>query len=132
MRPSLLPASLTLIAALASAKLVTVPNSKYPFSHPSSQLLESLSPFPGANFVGHRAQTAGAGIGPGTSPNLDPSAFLAPPKDDCPPCNPFNCVLPSFPCLNNGQSRQERGGEEAAGRWRAGRDERPSGELTRA
>ncbi|BGP38555.1 FAD-dependent urate hydroxylase [Rhodotorula kratochvilovae] len=22
--------------------------------------------------------------------------------DECPPCNPFNCVLPAFSCLNNG------------------------------
>ena len=23
---------------------------------------------------------------------------------ECPPCNPFNCVLPAFPCLNTGTS----------------------------
>lgn len=22
---------------------------------------------------------------------------------ECPPCNPFNCVLPAFSCLNNGE-----------------------------
>ncbi|TNY21418.1 hypothetical protein DMC30DRAFT_350707 [Rhodotorula diobovata] len=30
-------------------------------------------------------------------------AALPPKKpDECPPCNPFNCVLPAFGCLNNG------------------------------
>lgn len=30
--------------------------------------------------------------------------FALPPPPECPPCNPFNCVLPAFGCLNNGAS----------------------------
>lgn len=37
---------------------------------------------------------------------------------ECPPCNPFNCVLPAFPCLNTGTSawiRIEKGPRTDAG-----------------
>lgn len=109
---SSLSTALALVATLAAAKTVTVTEPKYPFTHPSSQLLESLSPFPDATFVGQRSASRGgavAGIGHDTSPDCPDSAFSVPPKE-CPPCNPFNCVLPSFPCLNNGQSAGLRWG----------------------
>ncbi|GJN87353.1 hypothetical protein Rhopal_000302-T1 [Rhodotorula paludigena] len=38
--------------------------------------------------------------------------FALPPSkrpDECPPCNPFNCVLPAFSCLNNGQCNSFNG-----------------------
>ena len=115
MRPSVLPASLCLLLpSLASS--ILLPDPKYPFTHPSSQLLESLSPFPGASFTG-----LGVGLvepaagGPAIEPTHQPvqtatttnckvaGQFWAAPKEECPPCNPFNCVLPSFACLNNGE-----------------------------
>lgn len=100
-----LAASLALLVAVSSAKTVAEP--RIVFAHSSSPLLESISPFAGAAFTGHRAgpQPAAAGIGDGcqtTSGNVGLSGLVLPPKEECPPCNPFNCVLPSFPCLNKG------------------------------
>ncbi|SCZ99125.1 BZ3500_MvSof-1268-A1-R1_Chr3-1g05826 [Microbotryum saponariae] len=31
-----------------------------------------------------------------------PASLLMPRPPECPPCNPFNCVLPAFTCLNTG------------------------------
>lgn len=36
----------------------------------------------------------------------DASAYGERPPE-CPPCNPFNCVLPAFPCLNTGALRPD-------------------------
>lgn len=43
--------------------------------------------------------------------------FALPPSkrpDECPPCNPFNCVLPAFSCLNNGASNWRLRSRETA------------------
>ncbi|GAA5855775.1 hypothetical protein JCM8547_000351 [Rhodosporidiobolus lusitaniae] len=60
-------------------------------------LVQALSPFPNASFASvtstRQAQAALAA----------PALFAIPKRpEQCPPCNPFNCVLPAFGCLNNG------------------------------
>lgn len=59
----------------------------------SSRLVRSLSPFPNASFS---TRTPSVSL-------YEPTAGLIPPKDECPPCSPFNCVLPAFACLNTGE-----------------------------
>ncbi|BGP14521.1 hypothetical protein JCM10213_005190 [Rhodosporidiobolus nylandii] len=63
-------------------------------------LVQALSPFPNATFSKRDAQLAA------------PALFAAVPgkrPDECPPCNPFNCVLPAFPCLNSGTCNDYNG-----------------------
>ncbi|KAI5476299.1 ABC transporter [Pseudohyphozyma bogoriensis] len=104
--PSLPPATAPLsllVVAFASLTSVSATSS----SSTSPRLLESLSPFPNATFSSRpsravvlaREQQAAL-----TSPvSAAPwSPGLLPPRQDCPPCNPFNCVLPAFTCQNTG------------------------------
>lgn len=80
---------------------------------------EPVPPFPGARPFNSRAYAVVegvpehastpryAGFHPAVSHEglMGDALFAAlPPKkpDECPPCNPFNCVLPAFGCLNNG------------------------------
>lgn len=65
---------------------------------------ESLSPFPNASFSLARPAYS----------LVAASAFAAPDKG-CPPCNPFNCALPAFSCLNSGASRASYGGVTTTG-----------------
>ncbi|GAA5829442.1 hypothetical protein JCM11251_005053 [Rhodosporidiobolus azoricus] len=107
----MLTTSLTHLAALALVALshAAAPTSASPplppppsSIAPPSPLLHSLSPFPNATYT-HRHTRR--------SPSLSaPSLFLPPPpKEDCPPCNPFNCVLPAFSCLNNAECNDYNG-----------------------
>lgn len=59
-------------------------------AHGLSQL-ETLSPFANATFSLARAAAS-------------PLLLLPPAPAECPPCSPFNCLLPAFTCLNNGAS----------------------------
>lgn len=74
---------------LASALVVALAQSSYGFD----LITESLSPFPNATFSLARPPHSFAAA-PG----------FATPEKECPPCNPFNCALPAFSCLNSGQS----------------------------
>ncbi|GAA5914974.1 putative ATP-dependent permease ADP1 [Sporobolomyces salmoneus] len=58
-------------------------------------LLHALSPFPNATFE----QTTRL-----AAPSLFPKR-----PEECPPCNPFNCVLPAFGCLNNARCNDYNG-----------------------
>lgn len=59
------------------------------------QLLERLSPFPNASYSSPSSQQSSLA-------SFADELALAPRPPECPPCNPFNCLLPAFPCLNNG------------------------------
>ncbi|GAA5925630.1 hypothetical protein JCM3775_001459 [Rhodotorula graminis] len=54
----------------------------------------------------HRALPDYVGFSPASAvPHgslMGDALFALPPPPECPPCNPFNCVLPAFGCLNNG------------------------------
>jgi hypothetical protein len=68
----------------------------------TSLLTRSLSPFPNATFSSNTAATRNRQLAPVSL--FDPSASLLPRPPACPPCDPqFNCVLPAFSCLNNGE-----------------------------
>ena len=57
-------------------------------------ITESLSPFPNASFsLATRYDAAPRFMATTTTP-----------EKECPPCNPFNCALPAFSCLNSGVS----------------------------
>lgn len=67
----------------------------------SSLLPQILSPFPNASFSTPNAVSRNPRYSPVTL--YDPTTSLLPRPPECPPCNPFNCVLPAFSCLNNGE-----------------------------
>ncbi|GAA6037205.1 hypothetical protein JCM8097_008619 [Rhodosporidiobolus ruineniae] len=96
--------SLSHTLASLLAVLATLPSPTSAASSPSSApppLLETLSPFPGASFSPSNHTLARRAL---PQSNLAaPALFADIPKrpDECPPCNPFNCVLPAFECLNN-------------------------------
>lgn len=79
----------------ASVSLAAAASSNPP--HPIAQV---LSPFPNATFA-LASQSPGQSR---NSPSPHLGRLLPAPKPECPPCDPpFNCVLPAYTCLNNGQ-----------------------------
>ncbi|GAA5979551.1 hypothetical protein JCM5350_004931 [Sporobolomyces pararoseus] len=65
----------------------------------SPPLLQALSPFPNATFQQNIRQDHRL-----AAPSLFPKK-----PEECPPCNPFNCVLPAFGCLNNARCNDYNG-----------------------
>ncbi|GAA6011275.1 hypothetical protein JCM10207_008284 [Rhodosporidiobolus poonsookiae] len=90
--------SLALVLATLAVPFPTSASSSDPRLAPAPALVQSLSPFPNATFATPRS------LAHQQSHLAAPALFgQAIPKrpDECPPCNPFNCVLPAFSCLNN-------------------------------
>lgn len=63
-----------------------------------SLILESLLPFSNSTTSLTSSSTTTL-----SSSSLAQSNLFLPPSQ-CPPCNPFNCVLPAFNCLNTGKT----------------------------
>ncbi|GAA5926365.1 hypothetical protein JCM1841_006993 [Sporobolomyces salmonicolor] len=94
-----------MVVLRASSLLATVialaPTSSFAAQSPAPQLASQaasplrqvLSPFPNATFSTSQARLAAPALFNNAPPSKRPA--------ECPPCNPFNCVLPAFSCLNN-------------------------------
>ncbi|GAA5876426.1 hypothetical protein JCM1840_006022, partial [Sporobolomyces johnsonii] len=94
-----------MVVLRASSLLATVialaPTSSFAAQSPATQLasqaapplVQALSPFPNATFSTSQARLAAPALFDNAPPSKRP--------EECPPCNPFNCVLPAFTCLNN-------------------------------
>ncbi|KAM0754863.1 hypothetical protein T439DRAFT_309694 [Meredithblackwellia eburnea MCA 4105] len=78
---------------------------------PPSIVAQSLSPFPNASINLANPKVASSSLSSSSSsysPAYLASTLLPPPKE-CPPCNPFNCVLPAFKCTNTGKCNDYNG-----------------------
>ncbi|GAA5941477.1 putative ATP-dependent permease ADP1 [Sporobolomyces koalae] len=83
-------------ALLAAAAFSPTARSHQP---DSPALLQALSPFPNASFQYQTSKSA----------QLAAPALFPKRPEECPPCNPFNCVLPAFGCLNNARCNDYNG-----------------------
>ncbi|GAA5967082.1 hypothetical protein JCM11641_000435 [Rhodosporidiobolus odoratus] len=95
----------SLIASLAILVSPTSASDSPSIAHPPP-LVQALSPFPNATFVkrGLDRQMQARLAAPALFDNALPKR-----PEECPPCNPFNCVLPAFSCLNNGACNDYNG-----------------------
>ncbi|GAA5884428.1 hypothetical protein JCM6882_005248 [Rhodosporidiobolus microsporus] len=110
MLPSPLSLASLALVALSHASPTSASSSSSPIAPPPAPqpLLHALSPFPNATYTHTRRSLSSGGNAQAqaqarlAAPALFAGEAALPKRpDECPPCNPFNCVLPAFSCLNN-------------------------------